>query len=383
MNLLFVLEYYPPHIGGVETVFEKLCEGLVERGHSVSVITSRLKNVTAFEIVNGVKVYRVGVPNRYLFTFLAIPQAFKLAGKASLVHTTTYNGAFPAWLASRLHRKKCVITVHEVLGSSWKDLTGISWFSARLHQLLEKLVIRLPFDRYVSVSGSTCDMLKMAGVDKSKLEVIYNGIDAGLFNPLNAEGKRIRKGLGLEGKFLYLYYGRPGISKGVEFLVQAVPHISEKVPDSKLLLILAHDPEDRYRYIKGMVKETGIEDRVLILDPVPKRELPDYIAAADCVVVPSLSEGFGFTAAEACAMQKPVVASDVASLPEVVSGRYVLVQPRNPLAIAEGISRVYHGEIKNSDSKIFSWESCVQGYLKVYEGVLGKDKLVDKSQNTI
>ena len=66
-------------------------------------------------------------------------------------------------------------------------------------------------------------------------------------------------------------------------------------------------------------------------------------------------------------MERPVVASDVASLPEVVSGKYILVEPRNPEAIAKGVKRVYEGKIEESNKKLFSWDDCVEGYLRVYE----------------
>lgn len=69
-------------------------------------------------------------------------------------------------------------------------------------------------------------------------------------------------------------------------------------------------------------------------------------------------------------MEKPVVATDVGSLPEIVSGRYVLVEPGDPEAIAEGVEKVYKGEIEDKSEKIFSWGECVKGYLEVYGGVL-------------
>jgi len=369
MNILFVLEYYPPHVGGMETVFENLCQGLARRGHNVIVATSKLRGTKDFEIVNDVKIHRITALNRYLFTFLSIPKVCRLAKETDLIHTTTYNGAFPAWFASRLRGKKCIITVHEVLGSFWKDLTGMGWFSARLHQLLEKWIISLPFDRYVCISRYTYNSLKAVRARDNKLEVIYNGIDTDLFNPMKADGGRIRRKLGLDNHFIYMYYGRPGISKGVEYLVQAVPFITKEIPDSKLLLILASDPANRYEIIKKLIEDLNIKDRIILLDPVPRAELPDYIAASDCVVIPSLSEGFGFAAAEACAMGKPIVASDVGSLPEVISGRYVLVEPRNPEAIAEGVESIYRDEVKDSEKRTFSWDECVDRYLKVYQGV--------------
>lgn len=375
MNILFVLEYYPPHIGGAEVLFKNLCEGLTARGHDITVVTLRLPDTPAFEVINGVKVHRVKVPNRgarYWFTFLSIPKAFQLARQADLIHTTTYNGAFPAWLAAKLRRKTCVITVHEVFGPRWKDLLGMGWLNARLHRLLERLIVALPFYRYITVSRYTADCLKSFGVDQGTITVVYNGMDCDLFYPGKTDGKMIKQKLKLSGEFVYMYYGRLGISKGVEYLVRAVPLIRKAVPGSKLLMILAHDSKDRYENIRRMIRDLGIEDSIILLTPVPRNELPGYIAAVDCVVVPSLSEGFGFTAAEACAMGKPVVASNVASLPEVVSGRYVLVEPRNSEGLAEGVEKVYRGETENSRHKIFSWDRCVAEYLGIYEEMTAK-----------
>jgi len=375
MKVLFVLEYYSPHIGGAEVLFKNLCEGLTRKGYDITVVTIKLPDTQAFEVINGVKVYRVKVPqrgDRYWFTFLSIPKVLQLARQADLIHTTTYNGAFPAWLASRLRGKKCLITVLEVFGSQWVNLAAMSWLVAKLHQLLEYLVIVLPFDRHISISHYTSKCLKDFGIARDKAEVIYCGIDYDLFNPEKADGKAVRQKLNLGNEFIYMYYGRPGISKGVEYLVQAVPLITQEIPDSKLVLVLADDPKDRYENIKRMVDKLKIKDNVILLDPVPRNELPSYIAASDCVVVPSLSEGFGFAAAEACAMGKPVVASNVASLPEVVSGRYILVEPRGPEAIAKAVESVYNGRVEDGGKKIFSWSDCVNGYWNVYCQLTGR-----------
>lgn len=369
MKVLFVLEYYSPHIGGAEVLFKNLCEGLTNKGHDITVITLRLPGTQAFEIISGVKVHRVKAPQRgarYWFTFLSIPKVFQLARQTDLIHTTTYNGAFPAWLVARLMGKKALITVLEIFGARWKDFAGMSWFVAKLHQLLERLVIALPFNRHISISQYTSRCLKNFGVDQDRAEVIYCGIDYDLFSTERADNKAIRRKLNLGDEFIYMYYGRPGISKGVEYLIQAVPLIKQAIPDSKLLLILANDPKDRYDNIKRMISDLGIEDNIILFDPVPRNELPSYIAASDCVVIPSLSEGFGFAAAEACAMGKPVVASNVASLPEVVSGKYILVEPRHPPAIAKAVASVYNKELKDSSKKIFSWDACVDSYVKVY-----------------
>jgi len=373
MRILFVVEHYFPRIGGIQVVVEEIAERLVKMGHKVHVITRKLPDTKIYEEINGVMVHRVSVPKkggRYWFdSFFSIPKILKIGKECDIIHSADYVNAFPPWFASKLLKKKCVITVHEPLGAMWKNLMGMNYFSAKLHQIFERMLISLPFDMHVCISRYTKTCLRFVGIKDEKLKVIYNGIDCNLFDPNMADGSKIRERLNLRGEFIYMSFGRPGITKGIECLINAVPLISKKNPNSKLLLILANEPKDRYEVILRMIRNSGVEGNIILLDPVSRNDLPNYIAASDCVVVPSLSEGFGFTAAEACAMKKTVVATDVASLPEVVSGRYVLVEPRNPEAIAEGVEKVYMGEIGDTGKKVFSWDECVEGYLGIYKEV--------------
>jgi D-inositol-3-phosphate glycosyltransferase len=369
MKILFVLEHYYPYIGGAEVLFKNVCEGLAARGHSVTVITTLLPGTEKIEVLNGVKIDRVNTPikaSRYWFTFLAIPLAIKLAGQSDIVHTTTYNGAFPARLASWFKRKKCIITVLEIIGYRWRELPGMDPIKAWFYRFLEGLIIRMPFNRYIAISRYTSDCVKELGISPGKLDVVYPGIDYSLFDPVKANGRDIRNKLNIKDEYIYLYYGRPGISKGLQYLVKAVPILKNTLPASKLLMIVSREPADGYRAIKGLIQELNLGENVLLIDPVPRQQLPSYIAAANCVVVPSLSEGFGFSAAEADAMQVPVIASDTASLPEVVSGSYLLVQPKSPQAIALALEAVYNNKMISSEKKTFLWADCIDKYENIY-----------------
>lgn len=99
----------------------------------------------------------------------------------------TYNSAFPAWLIAKVLRKPSIITVYEVFGSMWKNLTDMNWFNAKLHQFLEKLVISLSFDKYICISRYTRNSLRFMGVKDDKLKIIYNGVDYDLFDPSKAD----------------------------------------------------------------------------------------------------------------------------------------------------------------------------------------------------
>ena len=375
MKILFVLENYYPFIGGAEVLFKNLCEGLAEKGHDIIVLTTQLQGTLPDETINGVKIHRISTPrksSRYWFTFVAIPEALRLASSVDIVHTTTYNGAFPAWLSARIRGKKCIITILEIIGSGWKELSRMNWFSAMAHRFLEDIIISLRFDHFSAISRYTAGCLKTHGIDSDKISVIYPGINYTLFDSSRAHGKPVRQKLNLEGVFIYLFFGRPGISKGVEYLVQAVPLINRVINNSKLLMILAHEPSDGYDKITKLLKTLAIQDSVVLLDPVPRNILPDYIAAADCVIVPSLSEGFGFSAAEGCAMGKPVVASNIASLPEVVSGVYTLVEPKDAPSIARAVEQVYNRQFISHEKKMFLWASCISAYEEVYHQLISK-----------
>jgi D-inositol-3-phosphate glycosyltransferase len=373
MRILFVLENYFPHIGGVEVLFRNLCEGLAEKGHKVDVVTHRLKGTKKNETVNGVSIHRVSCfGSRYIFTFFSIPKVLKLAKKADLIQTTTFNGAFPAWLASKILGKRCIITIMEVWVGRWKQLTEMNCVSAKIHDLLERMIYLLDFDRYTAISKSTKKQLIRIGKKQEKIDVVYPGVDYMHWDPKRYDGKKIRKKLGLDGRFVYLFTGRPGASKGLEYLIKAVPLISKLIPNSKLLAVVSKDRayKKRYMQIIKLIQRLKVEDKVIVHSPVSYKDLPAYVKAADCVVVPSLSEGFGYCAVEACAMNKPVVASNTDSLPEVVSGRYVLVKPKSADGIAAGVDMAYNSKTLKSKLKKFGLKESIGGYLKVYKKLI-------------
>ncbi len=373
MKILFVIENYLPHIGGAEIVFKTLVEGLVQRGHEVNLVTHRLKNIPAFELLNGVGVHRVScLQSRYLFTFFSLPKVIRLGREADIIHTTTFNGAPAAWLGGKLARKKVVLTIHEVWVGKWPQVTNLGKFGCLVHELLERLIYLLDFDCYACVSDSTKkDLLKLP-IDKERTVTVYNGVDYNFWNPKKYDGKIVRKQYGLEENFVCLFNGRPGMSKGLEYLIKAMPLICRKIPSAKLLALVSRDKAytKRYDYIMELIEKLKLKDKVLMLNSVPYKELPNYVKAADCAVVPSLAEGFGFTAAESCALGVPLVASDTTSLPEVVSGKFVLVRPKDERAIAEGVKRVFSGQWEKSELKKFTVKENIKNYLNIYQKLL-------------
>jgi len=377
MKICFIIEYYLPHVGGAEVLFQHLAEGLVRKGHTCEVITCRLPGTPPEELVNGVRVRRVSVPrlgDRYWFTLAAAPAAVQSAKGADIIHTMVYNGAFPAKLAALISNKPIVIHVFEVIRAKW-HLIGISPLFAWLYRILERVILSIPFDAYSCISLSTKKELLLAGIPESRLFLAYPGIDYSLFDPHGKHRSResVCHEIGIsDDRFIYTSYGRPGFVKGIHHLVSAVPLIKKYIPRSTLLLILSRKPDSGRRRIQELIREFKLipgED-IIIMDPVPRPDLPSFIAASDCVVVPSLSEGFGFTCVEACAMQRPVVATTAGSLPEVISGKHVLVKPGSAEELAEGIVRISKKDYEQSEEKRFRWEDHVSKHEEAYGALI-------------
>ena len=367
MKLLFVLEHYYPHVGGGETLFKLLTEKLVSEGHECHVVTCRLKGTKKFEKINGVHVHRVNVPHwkdRYWFTFFAIPTVLRLARKCDIIHTMTYNGALPARFASKLLEKPSVITVHEVLGDLWVNARIMTGPVGMVHRFFEEIIIFLNFSRFVAVSEYTKKSLVREGVSASKVSVVYNGVDYNFFDP-----KKVRKKALKRKEFTYLYFGRTGVVKGPEYLIKAVPKIRDMIPGSKLILI-TNLKEGRGKYIQSIIDDLDVKDSIINVSQVPRKELPSYLMSADCVVIPSLREGFGFNAAEACALGIPVVATRAGALPEVVSGKYIFIRPKNPEDIANAVLSVKNGKYRKTKLKKFTLEDFYKGYKEVYDSMI-------------
>lgn len=321
-RFLFVLEYFPPHIGGVEVLFGELAGELARRGHEVEVITSDERG--SHEVRDRITIRRLRA-GRYLFMLRAIPHAIRAARRADLIHTTTYNAAIPAWIAGKLARRPVVLTAHEVFGRQWQQMPGMNRLLGYGYRLFESLVLRLGYAHVIAPSDFTRRRLP----DPSRATTVHNAVDHEFWSPSRHRPRTF------EHPFVYLYFGRPGLSKGVEYLLEAAELVRRERPDSRLLLILSREPAARYRRMLPRIQALG--EHVILLHSVPRDELPSYLLGANCVVVPSISEGFGYSAVEAASLGCRVIATSGHATEELLGDAVTLVPPRDPQALAQAV----------------------------------------------
>lgn len=364
MKLLFVLDNYWPHVGGVETAFKHLCEGLAERGHDVTVVVHRAAGTLAYERLGGVEIIRLACRhNRYIYTLVALVWVAWRRPKADVIQTTTFNGAAAARLAGLLRMIPVVMTVNETWIGRWNVYSNFPAWKATVHEFLERAVFAIPYDRYVGISAATSARLRaVINRAKNRTETIYYGFDPGPWSQTSAAACLMPR-LAVANAFVVLAYGRPGTSKGFEWLIDAIPSVVARVPSARFILILSAD----HQYRRELARLKARADKnVTFLPSLPFQELVAHVRAADCVVVPSLAEGFGYTTLEAVASGVPVIASNVGSIPEVIGGQCQLIEPRDKEGLAQAIVAVHEGRVPKRPVPVFTWESTVTHYETLY-----------------
>jgi len=258
-------------------------------------------------------------------------------------------------------------------------------------KILPFLMRRL--DRVISVSGATRhDLEHYANVDRRVIDVVHNGAELEHFNHNDRDSatQRVRQKYNISEPYI-LYTARlehPG--KNHVRLLEAFADLKRK-KEIPHYLILAGSPWFGAEAVYAAAQDLGISEYVIFTGFVPNEELPDLYAGADLFAFPSLFEGFGIPLLEAMASGTPIVASNVASIPEVVQDAGLLFEPTRTEEIQSAIVRLSSDndlrknlvELGLQQSKRFSWDDSAKQVWEIcHAAVSTKNTLSEPCQNT-
>ena len=243
-------------------------------------------------------------------------------------------------------------------------------------------------DMVITVSYAMQDELIQNGFPAEKIRVCYNGVDPKKYDPNQISKDRIDK---IKSKYelndndmMILFVGRLVWIKGVDKLIRAMPHVLQKIPNAKLVIVGLGDMRD---YLEGLVRNLHLEDYIKFrFEFIPEEERIAHYAACDVAVFPSLYEPFGIVTLEAMSMEKPVIvgAAGTSGMREIVSisgsdqcGFHI--NPNDPTDIAWGIISA----IENNEKRIefgrngrkrvlefFSWDSAANSTIQSYSELM-------------
>ncbi|OQW35083.1 MAG: hypothetical protein A4E19_01810 [Nitrospira sp. SG-bin1] len=237
-------------------------------------------------------------------------------------------GRLAAWLAG----VPCVVsTVH----NSIRDY-DVSFVKYWIYRNLFRLT--LPWaDRVICVSEALRrDVLADCPSATAVTTTVRNGVDPVRFSGSGNRDKIRKEWCVGEGPVL-LTVARLMTQKGHRFLIQALPGLLAEWPSLVCFIVGEGDGRETLR---DLAREEGVEQSCRFVGP--RNDVVDWYAAADVVVLPSLSEGFPFVVLEALAMSRPVVATHVNGVPEIIRDGTtgLLVPPRDPHALETAIRKV-------------------------------------------
>lgn len=342
-------------LGGAEIMCENLTYALRNLGHDVivvsmydyySAITERMENA-------GIDIRYLGKKRGLDISMIGKMRRIFMEEKPEVIHTHLYTMkyAIPAAILSGV--KKRIHTIHSVAQKE----NGPA--ARRLNKLFYKVANVVP----VALSETVQETIKKEyRIEKSKIPVIFNGIDLSRC--------KVKEDYTVKGRLKILHIGRFSEAKNHIGLMKAFGMFHEEYPNSTLQLI--GDGETR-GHIEEYVREHGLSDSVEFLGL--QSDVYGFLHDADIFTLPSLYEGIPMTLIEAMGTGLPIVATAVGGIPDMLKdGENAILTALDAEEIGKAFLRYakdenlrrLHGEKAKERSALFSAQSMAQSYLEVY-----------------
>ena len=229
---------------------------------------------------------------------------------------------------------RSVVTVHDLIHFKLPELFP-RWRLAAAGFVLRRAVARA--QRVVVVSEATGrDLVERFPDFREKVTVIPNGGSAALSAAPPPPARRSAEIRGLRPYLLCVGNRKP--HKNWVAAVEVLARLRTEFPEMKLVLVGREFGEGDA--VAERARALGVESSVLELGAVPDAELRELYQQTECLLFPSLYEGFGLPVLEAMALGAPVVASDRSSIPEVVGDAGALVDPTDWTTMAAEVRRL-------------------------------------------
>ncbi|WP_294950894.1 glycosyltransferase family 4 protein [Sulfurovum sp.] len=383
MKILFLTDNFPPETNAPATRTYEHCKEWVKKGAEVTIITCApnfpqgkvyegYKNrLYQKENIDGIEVIRVwsyitaneGFAKRVLdyvsFAFSAFWVG--LFQKADVVVATSPQ-FFTTWAAvgiSKIRRKPWIFELRDLWPESIRTVGAMK--QSRVLDWLEKVELWLyrDADRVVAVTEAFKQNLIGRGIDAEKIDVVTNGANLELY-VARKKDKALLKSLGLEGKFVVGYIGTHGMAHSLDFIVTALKKVD--------------DPDIHFLFVGGgAMKQTIVEmaeklalKNVTFLDPVSKKQVPDYLSIIDVSLAP-LKKSDTFKTVipskifEASAMRKPTLLGVEGQAQEIIEkyGAGLCFKPEDETDFLEKL-----GRLKNDKAL---YETCQSGCDKLVQ----------------
>lgn len=387
-RVALVYPFYPPVVGGVETRMYSIARGLSKRNLEVHVITSSLKkNKEQMICSHGIYLHRCRLPLSYKWPYWpewaleAAPLITNIIRKFDIQvidaqDCTSLMASF--WAKALIPSLRIIFTLHEA---------ALNFHNTSLQSQIGFFINYLNWDAMVVPSNHVERQARMLAQTELPIFRIYNGVNIAKFS-FSRNNYRIRSKLDIKrDQKVLLCPSRISPDKGIIFIIKALHKIS-KAYDTKLIITgdgasTSKDSKAYYRNLVSEIRNLQLTDRVLFCNgSFSYEEMPYLYSVSDIVILPStITEGFGNSVVEGMASCKPVIATRVGAVPEIINDgeNGILVEPRNSDMIADAVLRLLrderlHKRLRNNGRRDaasrFSLDRLVDELIHLYSKIL-------------
>lgn len=339
MKIFFITHTYSLRGGGGGEAFcNDFLREMSKRGHEIFVFTTQGDDFSKEERELGIKIFKAKSFGHHAFhKFEYILQGNKAAKLAQefnpdIIHAQ--NDVFPAMIGEKVKKRtgKPLVASVEYLSDKAVSLNLklVFWFN-------KFFLPRIKFDRLVSWSTFVIENYLLPwGIPKSKIALIPGAVNVSAFTKrtnLHPKLKALGSKLIVSAKPLHSTN-----ALGIEQTIRAMKIISQKFLEWKFVVV---GEGEKRKSLEELVKQLGLEKNVLFTGQISAKEIPQVYAAAQIVV-----HSFAFKATtsialiESMAVEKAIVATDFGEVANTVGNTAILVQPKNPERIANGIIKL-------------------------------------------
>jgi glycosyltransferase involved in cell wall biosynthesis len=341
-NILYVIENI--EFGGGERVFSQIIRGLDKERFGVFVASNPggifEKKLTEV----GIKINPVRMTNRYNLGIISRLKKIIKTKDVQIVHSQGGRADFFARIAARIANVPIIISSMAMLVEGY----DVSRSRKGLYVLIDRWT-----ERWVNKFTVLSEAMRRSLIERHKIPPenivkIYNGIEIEEYNPdlkevknKKLEGKRA---LGLKNDVPVIgAIGRLVWQKGFEYLIRAAPEVLKKCPEARFLIV-GEGPLKNKLILTG--EKLNVADRITFTGF--RSDIKEILASIDVLAMPSLLEGLPMVLLEAMAMAKPIVATRIDGITEVLenSKTGLLVPAKNSHALAEAIVGILDDKAK-------------------------------------
>ncbi len=322
MRILYVLTSLG--IGGAEKQVVALAERMSAKGHSVAFLV--LKHAQEEWPVK-LPVLRLNLAKTPLSVVRGIRFArnFIHLYRPEILHSHT----FPANLFTRI--ASIGVRINGIAPTTINTIHNMH--EGGLHRILAYALTSPLVDRVTAVSTAAAErFVRLRAVSKNKIVVITNGIDTDEFAPDQKRRKITRIQMKAASSFVWLAAGRLAPAKDYPNLVQAFQALQQTQPDTQLWIAGEGDPTTLFASQPHLLRAADLPQWLGL-----RRDIPALLDAADGFVLSSAWEGMPLVVGEAMSMGKPVVATHVGGVSELMGDTGLLVPPGDSSALMQAM----------------------------------------------